>query len=257
MPAFHQPVQPAMPLHTLIAFLLVVGVGAYVQTVTGFALGLIVMGGITACGVAPVAFTAVVISFTALTTNVLALHRGLHLVDRRAAVFTLLGMMPAVYLGVELLDRLHSVSVDGLRTLLGGVILGGGILLALRPHPHARRATAWHDAAVGIAGGLLGGLFAIGGPPLVFHFYRQPLPLATIRATLLFTFAVATASRLLYVELQGGIDMPMLEVSALCLPVVFVATRLGRRFPPPLPELAMRRVAFILLGLIGLSLLAR
>lgn len=257
MPLLRQPLQPAMPLHTLIAFLFVVGLGAYVQTVTGFALGLIVMGGITTFGVAPVAFTAVVISFTALTTNVLALHRALHLVDRRAVVFTLLGMMPAVYIGVILLDRLHSMSVEGLRTLLGGVILGGGILLALRPQPRPRRAAAWYDSAVGIAGGLLAGLFAIGGPPLVFHFYRQPLALATIRATLLTVFAVATASRLVYVELQGGIDTAMLEVSALCLPVVFIATRLGRRYPPPLPELAMRRLAFILLGVIGLSLLAR
>ena len=49
----------------------------------------------------------------------------------------------------------------------------------------------------------------------------------------------------------------MRELGAPSLPVVFIATRLGRRYPPPLPELAMRRLAFILLGVIGLSLLAR
>lgn len=246
-----------MSPYSLTVFLFVVGLGAYVQTVTGFALGLIVMGGITVFGAAPVAFTAVVVSFTALTTNLLALYHGLHHIDRRAVFHTSLGMLPTVYLGVLLLDRLHSVSIEGLRTLLGAVILAGGVLLALRPHPHPRRASGWADAASGIAGGLLAGLFAIGGPPLVFHFYRQPLPLATIRATLLTTFAVATAVRLLSVELEGGISLAMVKVSLLCLPVVFIATRLGRRFPPPLPELAMRRLAFALLGLIGLSLLLK
>lgn len=240
---------------TLIAFLVVVALGAYVQTVTGFALGLIVMGGITLFDLAPVAFTAVVVSFTALSNNFLALHRGLHLIDRRAVGYTLVGMLPAVYLGVLLLEQLHSTSVETLRMILGGVILAGGVLLALRPHPRPVRAAGWVDAGIGVAGGLLAGMFAIGGPPLVFHFYRQPLQLPVIRATLLATFAVATATRLVYVGLEGDIDLAMLQLSVLCLPVVFLATFIGRRYPPPLPDLAMRRLAFALLGLIGLMLL--
>ncbi len=240
---------------TLAAFLFVVALGAYVQTVTGFALGLIVMGGITLFDLAPVAYTAVVVSFTALANNILALHRGLHFIDRRALAYTLLGMLPAVYLGVLLLGELHSTSVETLRMILGVVILAGGIMLALRPHPRQHRAGGWVDAGVGVAGGILGGMFAIGGPPLVFHFYRQPLQLAVIRATLLATFAVATAIRLVYVGLEGDIDLPMVQTSLLCLPVVFLATVLGRHYPPPLPDLAMRRFAFGLLGVIGLMLL--
>lgn len=239
----------------LFAFLLVVALGAYVQTVTGFALGLIVMGGIALLDVAPVAFTAVVVSFTALANNILALRQALHHVERKAMGYTLLGMVPAVYVGVQLLDHLHGVSMEGVRTLLGVVILAGGILLIFRPHPRARRAPYGADLAVGVTGGLLGGLFAIGGPPLVFHFYRQPLPLAVIRATLLATFAVATAMRLVFVGLHGDIDSSMVGISALCLPVVFLATWLGRHYPPPLPDPAMRRLAFILLALIGLGLL--
>ncbi len=240
---------------TLVAFLTVVALGAYVQTVTGFALGLIVVGGITLFDLAPIAFTAIVVSFTALTNNLLALHRGLHHIDRRAVGFTLLGMLPAVFLGVWLLTRLHGQSVQELRILLGGVILAGGLLLALHPQPRLQRTAPWADATAGVVGGVLGGMFAIGGPPLVFHFYRQPLSLATIRATLLATFTVATAARLWYVGMTGEITLPVLELSLLCLPVVFIATVLGRRYPPPLPELAMRRVAFGLLGLIGLLLL--
>jgi uncharacterized membrane protein YfcA len=244
-----------MDLPTLAAFLFVVALGAYVQTVTGFALGLIVMGGITLFDLAPVSYTAVVVSFTALSNNIFALHRGLHLIDRRAVTYTLLGMLPAVYIGVMLLGALHSASVETLRMILGAVILAGGVMLALRPHPQAQRASGWVDATAGVAGGILGGMFAIGGPPLVFHFYRQPLQLAVIRATLLATFAVATAMRLVYVGLEGDIDLPMVQVSLLCLPVVFLATLIGRRYPPPLPDLAMRRFAFTLLGSIGLMLL--
>ncbi|MEW6647083.1 MAG: sulfite exporter TauE/SafE family protein [Pseudomonadota bacterium] len=240
---------------TLAAFLFVVALGAYVQTVTGFALGLIVMGGITLFDLAPVAFTAIVVGFTALANNFLALHRAMHHIDRRGVSFTLLGMLPAIGLGVLLLDALHSTSVETLRVILGVVILTGGVLLALRPHPHARRAPGWVDAGVGVAGGILAGMFSIGGPPLVFHFYRQPLPLAVVRATLLATFAVATVARLFYVGVAGDITLEMVQLSLLCLPVVFLATVAGRRYPPPLPDLAMRRFAFTLLGAIGVMLL--
>ncbi|WP_145987910.1 sulfite exporter TauE/SafE family protein [Sulfurivermis fontis] len=240
---------------TLAAFLFIVALGAYVQTVTGFALGLIVMGGITLFDLAPVAFTAIVVGFTALANNFLALHRAIHHIDRRGMTFTLLGMLPAVGLGVLLLDALHSTSVETLRVILGAVILAGGVLLALRPHPHAHRAPGWVDAGVGVAGGILAGMFSIGGPPLVFHFYRQPLPLAVVRATLLATFAVATVARLFYVGVAGDITLEMVQLSLLCLPVVFLATVAGRRYPPPLPDLAMRRFAFTLLGAIGVMLL--
>lgn len=239
----------------LAAFLFVVALGAYVQTVTGFALGLIVMGGITLLDLAPVAFTAVVVGFTALANNFLALHRAMHHIDLRGMIYTLLGMLPAVYIGVLLLDALHTTSVETLRVILGVVILTGGVLLALRPHPHVRRAPGWVDAGVGVAGGILAGMFSIGGPPLVFHYYRQPLQLAVVRATLLAIFAMATVARLVYVGLAGDIELEMVELSLLCLPVVFLATLAGRRYPPPLPDLAMRRLAFTLLGLIGLMLL--
>lgn len=240
---------------TVLAFLIVVALGAYVQTVTGFALGLIVMGGITLLELAPVGFTAIVIGFTALVNNFFALQKTLHHVDRRSLLYTLLGMLPATYVGVLILGHLNVHSLENLRMLLGVVILVGGILLALRPKPHARRAAGWVDSGIGVIGGILAGMFSVGGPPLVFHFYRQPLRLAVVRATLLACFAFTTVARLLYVGLGGDITLKMVELSLYCLPVVYLATLAGRRYPPPLPDLAMRRFAFLLLGLIGLLLL--
>jgi len=239
----------------LAGFLLSVALGAYVQTVTGFALGLIVMGGVTLLNLAPVHFTAIVIGLTALVNNFVALQWALHHIDRRGMLFTLLGMIPATYLGVLLLDHIQNTSIHSLRLLLGAVILSGGVLLALRPHPRKQRSAGWVDASAGVAGGLLAGLFSIGGPPLVFHFYRQPISLPSVRATLLATFFITTLARLFYVGAAGEITRPMLEVSLYCLPAVFFATLAGRRYPPPLPDIAMRRFAFVLLGLIGLFLL--
>ena len=55
-----------METDALLAFLGLVALGSYVQTVSGFAIALIIAGGATAFSLASIPFTANVISFVAL-----------------------------------------------------------------------------------------------------------------------------------------------------------------------------------------------
>lgn len=240
---------------SLSAFLLLVGVGAYIQTLTGFAMGLIIMGSVTAFDLAPVAFSAVVVSFTALANNLLAIRGEFDRIERRTLLLVSAGMLPATYLGLLLLDYLSLQSAQQLKLLLGGFILIAGLLLMLKPEPRERPLGGPADLLVGGIGGLFGGLFATGGPPVVYHLYRQPLPVASIRITLMAIFALATLWRLLAVAWEGGLQLDMLTTSLYALPVVFIATFLGRRWRPELADRTMRRLAFALLGLLGISLL--
>lgn len=239
----------------LIAFLAAVGVGAYVQTVAGFALGLIVMGSVTIFHLVPVAFTAVVISIISLFNTLLTLYRRHHHIERRTAALACIGMLPAIVAGVLILDALSTRSVQTLHTLLAVFILVGGTLLMLKPHPHAQPSRSWVTLSMGAIAGLFGGLFSTAGPPMVYYLYRQPYAIATVRATLLTVFSIATTARIAFITAQGAITLDMLRLSALSVPVVIVMTMLGRRFPPPLSDVNMRRFAFALLVILGLALL--
>ncbi len=108
---------------------------------------------------------------------------------------------------------------------------------------------------MGGLGGLFGGLFSTAGPPMVYHLYREPLPLDTIRTTLLAVFGCITVIRNGYLGITGELDMEMLRLSLLCVPAVYLATRLGQRYRPPISENGMRRFAFALLTLLGVGLL--
>ena len=55
--------------------------------------------------------------------------------------------------------------------------------------------------------------------------------------------------------INGHITSDILKLSAISIPVTVLATVAARRFPPPLPDTAMRRLAFGLLCVLGLSLL--
>jgi len=239
----------------LIAFLAAVAVGAYIQTVAGFALGLIVMGSVTIFHLVPVAFTAVVISIISLFNTLLTLYRRQHHIQWRVVALVSAGMLPAIVAGVLTLDALSTGSVQTLHMLLAAFILIGGTLLMLKPHPHTRPSRPWVTFVIGAVGGLFGGMFSTAGPPMVYYMYRQPYAIATVRSTLLAVFSIATTARIAYVGFQGEITGDMLHLSLLSLPVVVVMTLLGRRYPPPFSDVNMRRFAFGLLVLLGLALL--
>ena len=73
--------------------------------------------------------------------------------------------------------------------------------------------------------------------------------------TLMGIFTLATLGRLLAVMVEDGLEWPMLEYSLWSLPAVFIATYAGQRLRPNLSDMSMRRLAFGLLGLLGISLL--
>jgi hypothetical protein len=107
---------------------------------------------------------------------------------------------------------------------------------------------------VGALSGLMGGMFSTAGPPLVYHFYRQPLPIQVIRETLVAVFGLNAILRLLLVVLAGNIPSAAYWPCLLAIPVVIAATALARKFPPPLSPLMFRRAVFCLLFLSGASL---
>ncbi|MBY4677463.1 TSUP family transporter [Marinobacterium arenosum] len=244
-----------MTVETLLPFMAIIALGTYVQTVTGFALGMIVLGGVTGFGLAPVAFTTVVISLVSLANGVLVLKGNLSAIDKRAVVAALAGLVPALVFGVWLLDYLSESFARTLQLLLGATIVCGGLFIMLKPEPLKQRSGAVAFSAAGAAAGVIGGLFSIAGPPLVYQFYRQPLELRTIRLCLLSIFLITSIGRTALIGLQDGLNLEIFLYTALALPVVALFTWIGKQYPPPVSELWLRRFAFALLILIGTSLL--
>jgi len=232
-------------------FLAAVLLGAYVQSVTGFAMGMIIIAAVSNLALASVPVITAVVSLLSLVNVLLAL-RGRHgLVESRLFIPLLLGQLPAVFLGVVLLNSLQVDAERLLRLLLAAFIVLGSLSMMLRPRPLAALSPAPACAGAGAASGLLGGLFAASGPIMGWFVYRQPLPLDAIRATLLASFACSTTVRTLIVGVQGGLDAEVLGLSGLAVPAVVLGTWLGRSLPPPLSEPAMKRLAFVLLLLLG------
>lgn len=238
----------------VITFTALCFVAAYVQTVTGFAFGLVVMGAAALLGLMPLTDAAVIVSMLSLVNAVMMLARGWRDIARYPFWYSLAASIPMVLAGYVILTITASVSLSALRLLLGVVIIVSSLQLMRRPAPCREISSGWSFAAFAAVGGLMGGLFSTAGPPLVYHFYRQPLPLVAIRETLVAVFAANASFRLLLVAFEGNWNRGIPVWAAAGIPGVMAATYLARRWPPPLSPVALRRLAFMLLLLSGLSL---
>lgn len=236
-------------------FLLCVALATVAQSLTGFAFGLILLGLVATLQVVPLTEVAVVISILTLGNAMGTLGGPKPQLDRAVLMPVLLSSLLGVSLGIWGLGALDDTQVAWLRLLLGGVIITGSLMLVVQSKPQAqlsRQPTFW--LAGGLCG-LLNGLFSSGGPPIVYHLYRQPLGYEVIRNTLITVFAANAAARLGLVMAQGQLSLSTLWLSAEALPLVLLVSWLVRRYPPRLSLRAVRWLVFVLMALAGVSLI--
>nr|WP_246849543.1 sulfite exporter TauE/SafE family protein [Rubellimicrobium arenae] len=170
-----------------------------------------------------------------------------HIAWRRVASL-LLGAAVGVPLGLWLFARL---SPDAGRLAVSGwvLLMCLGLWAGWRLHRPPGLAA---NAGVGVLSGLANGA-AIGGLPVAVFFAAQPIPAATLRATLVTYFAVLDLWTLGLLAWAGQVTLADLRLLAIGLPLMIAGVLLGsRRFLAAPPE-EFRR--FAIWTLMALSLL--
>lgn len=246
------------PLETVFdsapAFLLACGVLTLAQVVyvlLGFGAGLVAVG-LLAFVLPGLEDAVVLLALVNLPAEVAVVAGARKEVSWRGLPLILLGVAVGVPAGAWMLARLEAgLLLAALGALL--VVLGSAFLLS--PPKRAVAAPPWVGVPVGLASGLLTGLFGTGGPPLVLWFQLRGLPKAAFRGSLMTLFLVMTLVRLPSYVAAGLITAPRL-LSALCvLPAVLLGAVLGHRIHLAIEELAFRRLVSAALVAIGLLLL--
>jgi uncharacterized membrane protein YfcA len=203
-----------------VLFLVLVGLATFCQNLTGFAFGLIFVGVAGATHLMSIADAANVACLLSVVNGVTYLRA-----HRQVPQWTLLKpMLVSSVIGV----------IAGV-LLLGLAIVACALLLLLQKQVNAQMSGPVSLWVAGVASGLLGGLFATPGPPMVYHLYRQPLDRLVVRQCLFSMFLTCALLRLVMVAWEGGITASVLLAAALAFPVVTVVTWLHMRHQPAQP----------------------
>ena len=246
----------SLPSLGTVGVLLCITLASYVQSLTGFAFGLIFLALVGVFDLIPVEVAANAVTLITLSQTFIY-FREYPLTDDwrviRPAIWPSLG---GVVAGLALLFWLSDSALYLLKIALGISVVGSAALLVMRFKPKTEIDPPASFALTGLLAGLMGGMFSTAGPPLVYKLYRQPLSLPVIRQALLVMFGLSQLVRMGIVLITGQFTPASIAYAVLAVPLLFVVTRYNRRYPLKLSPVAVSRVAAGLLLMAGASLIA-
>lgn len=241
-----------MPVSVYLIVALGAVVAGFVQGLSGFAFGLVAMS-IWAWVIDPKLAAALSVS-GALTGQVVAAVSVRRRFDARLLAPFVLGGLAGIPLGAALLPHLD---MTWFKAILGTfLVLWCPAMLLSKDLPRITVGGRFADAAVGLGGGVLGGLGGFTGtlPTLwcTLRGYDRDVQRAIIQNFNLSMLAVTAA---IYLS-SGLLTWSMLPLLLTVLPAMLIPTLLGTRIYRGLSEVRFRRLVLGLLTLSGIALLA-
>jgi hypothetical protein len=236
------------------AFLGCVALATCAQSITGFAMALILLGLTSLLELAPLPDVANVATVLSLASAAIALRGTRRSLDWAIWRPTVSGSVFGYGAGVALLAWLNANVVTVLRLLLGLVVIACAVIVLLRAAPLARRSSPASFRGFGFVSGVLGGLFSASGPPLVYQFYRQPVSLDVVRDTLVAALATGSLVRLAMVVPSGQFSLRSLLLCAASVPIAIGLTWWLRTHPPAWPRETVLKIVCALLMVTGVGL---
>jgi len=226
-------------------------VAGFVQGLSGFAFGLVAMS-FWAWALEP-RLAATLVVFGSLTGQIIAavsVRRGF---DMKSLLPFVLGGLAGIPLGVGLLPHMD---MDWFRLVLGGLlVVWCPAMLMARHLPKLTRGGRLADGAVGLAGGVMGGLGGFTGALPTLWCTLRGLEKDTQRAIVqnfnLSMLAVTMGSYLA----TGIVTRTMLPMFGVVAVAMLVPTLLGARLYIGISEAAFRKIVLGLLTASGVAML--
>ena len=163
-------------------------------------------------------------------------------------------MMIGLAAGVTLLVQLPA---RWILLALGLFIFGYGAY-SLFTRARAREYSKWWSLPVGLSGGVISGLFGMGGPMYVIYLSGRIAEPARLRATLSTMFTLNTGVRLVLFLITGLLLQHDVWIAALYLfPFMALGMYVGHRLHVRMTAAQIGRVISVLLLFTGVSILAK
>lgn len=216
--------------------------GALVQGSIGFGLNLIVAPVIAVY--VPEALPAAAI-ILALPMTLGSAAREFSHIDRSAILWTTVGRLPGIAVGLWIVLRLDA---ESLATATGVMVLLAVVMSVSSPRIPITPAT---QAAAGWLGGVMGTSSSIGGPPLALLYQHSPGPV--VRSTLGAAFLVGTGFSFGALLLVGEVRALHWRLGLSLVPAVLLGLFASRAFHDWLDRGWLRPCVLGLCGLAGVA----
>jgi uncharacterized membrane protein YfcA len=229
--------------------------GGFINGLAGFGTALFALGFLLSV-MPPAEAVAVVVTLSVVTglPGLWLVRDAIRANAGRLARFLLPALL-GIPLGVAILSIIDPRDLK--LVIAGFLILYGGFFTLRRALPRFERPTPVADAAIGFAGGVLGGAAALSGALPTMWCSMRPWPKAETRAVLQPFNVAVLALTAFALAVSGAYTRETALYLALGLPVSLAASRLGILTFKALPDEAFRRLLIAMTLIAGCILMAR
>jgi uncharacterized membrane protein YfcA len=231
-----------LTIEILLAAVAIAFLAAVCQSLTAFGFALVTVPLLSlAWEVKPAVVTSTVLG-TLILMPLLYEVRGR--VPVRRVVPLLIGSLAGIPLGVLILERIDSVTLEVVVAILTIV---GSLLIYLSPKMSLRRPLASVSLLVGGLSGALRAATSMGGPPLILYTLALEREVERFRATLLAIFLPSSLVTIAALAIAGRVTGDVLLVSVVAQPAVVLGSLTGHWVRARVSEPAFRLVVLGLL----------
>lgn len=231
-----------LSLLQLVAALLVVGCGAFVQGTIGF--GMAVVAAPFLYQIEPSLVPGPLI-FSGMAIGALSARRYASEIDVAILGYALMGRLPGSLLGVFILTLVSGQHLS--------LVLGGSVLLAVigSLSPCKLNATPVSLFAAGFCSGVMGTAASIGGPPMALLLQNESGN--RIRANLSMFFVVGSLISLVMLAFGGLMSLAQLGFGLLLLPAVLIGHKAAAKVAERVEKERIRQIMLVLCSVSGLT----
>ncbi len=241
----------------MIALVLILCFGIFVQAAAGFAAGLLIVPALLWCGytIPDAQCSLLVATIPQNLWGVWTLRDSIPIRKVIAPGIARITFLPLGVWGVWSMEE--SLPTETIRQIVGVLVLLATVsIIVFKPRPRAKISPLWGVLAFPFSG-LLQGLVGMGGPPMVFWAQAHDWDTKQTRGFLfaMYLISIIPAIALLYFVFGDRIIRPGLMTAAIT-PLLLLVTFFGLRLGTWLGRDHLRRLTLLLLFLMGLSGLA-
>jgi uncharacterized membrane protein YfcA len=146
---------------------------------------------------------------------------------------------------------LTSFKSDILRKLLGAFIIAYALKMLLWNKSNGKEPKNFIGIIAGFFGGLLGGLFSTGGPPVVIYLNKKTCDRRIFRATIVFYFLIVNSWQFAVYCYTGLITMSVLKFILYLLPAFVLGNLIGSFLHVKINDALFSRIIGVVLLITG------
>lgn len=207
----------------LILIAAVAACAGFIQSVTGFGFGIFAMMFFPYL----LLFTEanILSSILGAFTSIIVVITMLRHIHWKNIIFPIIGSFVATYFAVTFIKSQANTT---LKLLLGIALFGLSIYFLFFSGKIRIKPTWYTGLAAGVLSGIMGGMFAMGGPPVVIYYMQSEKDSDKYLATLSAFFVVSNAFSITVKTLSGFVTSNVLLGLAVGIPGMMLGTIIGK-----------------------------